>query len=62
VSSKPGHLSVLYIQRMNIIIIVDFIKIKSKNLAKANLWLALCMFNFSPKIRLDYAYKYILYS
>jgi len=45
------------------IIIIDFIKIKSKNLVnKANLMLALCMFNFSPKIRLDYAYKYILYS
>jgi len=43
------------------IIIVDFIKIKSKNLAnKANLWLTLCMLNFSPKIRLDYAYEYIL--
>jgi len=37
VSSKPGHLSVLYIQRMNIII-VDFIKIRSKNsVNKANL-------------------------
>jgi len=40
------------------IIIVDFIKIRSKNLVnKANLLLALCMLNFSPKIRLDYAYK-----
>jgi len=45
------------------IIIVDFIKIRSKNLVnKANLKLILCMLIFSPKIRLDYAYKYILYS
>jgi len=44
------------------IIIVNFIKIRSKNVVKANLWLALCMLNFSPKIRLDYAYKYALYS
>jgi len=42
------------------IIIVDFIKIRNKNLVnKANLWLALCMFKISPKIRLDYADKYI---
>jgi len=62
VSFKLGQLSVLYIQRMNIII-VDFIEIRSKNVVnKANLWLALCMLNFSPKIRLDYAYKYISYS
>jgi len=41
----------------------DFIKIKSKNLVnKANLWLALCMLKFSPKIRLDYACKYTTYS
>jgi len=58
VSSKSGYLSVLYIQQMNIIM-VDFIKIRSKNLVnKANL----CMHYFSSKIRLDYAYKYILYS
>jgi len=44
------------------IIIIDFIKIRRKNLVnKAYLWLALCMLNFSPKIQLDYAYKYILY-
>jgi len=62
VGSKSGHLSVLYIQQMNIII-VDLIKIRNKNLVnKENLWLALCMLNFSPKIRLDYAYKYTLYS
>jgi len=43
VSSKPAHLSVLYIQRINIIII-DFIKIRNKNLVnKANLLLALFM-------------------
>jgi len=63
VISKLDHLAVLYIQQMKKII-VDFIKIRSKNLVKANLWLALYMFNFSPKIKLDYAYKYtdILYS
>jgi len=62
VSSKPGQLSVLYIQRMYIII-VDFIKIRNKNsVNKVNLSLALCTHNFSPKIRLDYAYKYILNS
>jgi len=44
------------------IILVDFNKIRSKNLVnKAKLWLALCLLNFSPKIRLDYAYKYILH-
>jgi len=49
VSSKPGRLSVPYIQRMNIII-VDFIKIRSKNLViKANLSLALCMLIFHQK-------------
>jgi len=61
-SSKAGHLSVLYIQRINIII-VDFIKIRRKNLVtKANLWLALCMLKFSPILRLNYADKYLLYS
>jgi len=49
VSSKPGHLSVLYIQRMNIIV-VDFIKIGSKNLVnKANLWLAYACLIFHQK-------------
>jgi len=39
---------------------IDFIKIRSKNLVKtANLWLGLYMLKFSPKIWLDYAYKYI---
>jgi len=42
---------------------VDFIKIRSKNVVnKADLWLTLYMLKFSPKIRLDYAYKYIIYS
>jgi len=39
---------------------VDFVKIRSKNLVNsANLWLALCMLKFSPKIRLYCAYKHI---
>jgi len=44
VSSKLGHLSVLYIQQMNIIT-VDFIKIISKNLVIKQIhdWLYACI-------------------